>query len=596
MIGLIIRLAIWCTGFAFAVILAWCALHLQPIPRLTLDSQSERQLMSFSHDGKHLATSSAIDDSVHIWDAATGRQLFEANNVLLEMEGDRYGIYGESWKLIRLCVDRGNKFHPGLSVSTLAFLLSLGDDTSHLLRFDLGILDSESGVVQTLLRTTDFNRVFSAPIGKRFASYSGRSKKIERHVWDCSQGIRDIPVPDSRSPQAFSADGKTLICYSDNPRGICLWKLDSDEVKNVSQSEWYALSHNHRWVAFGEMNNSEHVISIWDANNDDMKWRLPTAEIWVSRGYSAEERKAKINDAVAVSDDGESVVVLDETSEAFGWIASVRDKTKKSQLRRPPNIPWLDRAYTVDFSSNNQTIITKHLSSAIAIWEHTPNGAELRAVFCSAGAFDAKGNHAIVFGELVTQPMDFGAPEFSTSSTVQTKKYGVMSTGCGVAGLWPNASFHCSCDGRWLSLESRYSCVQSQLANWFNRNMPATKKLFPSNTKEVALIDCANLRTVGHWVGEDHGAIMSIDRQSAISPDALAFAIKLPDGQIALYDLPPRRHLLLPIAMHLPLLILIGLFARMVWQWRKRSSSSVAVSTARPVSPSPSATGLNATV
>ena len=287
--------------------------NLAKLPPVTLNHESEVRSVSFSSDGKRVATAS-VDGTAGVWDVKSGERLATLNH--------ESGVLSVS-------------FSPdGKRVATAS-----RDGTA-------GVWDVKSGKrLATLNHESEVLSVSFSPDGKRVAT---ASRDETAGVWEVESGER-IATLNHESwvfLVNFSPDGKHVVTASDDgTAGV--WELESGEGLAT-------LNHEDKVVSVSFSSDGKHVVT---ASFDG------TAGVWeVESG----KRVATLNHesevlSVSFSQDGKRVATASSDGTAGVW--DVESGERLATLNHE------DKVMSVSFSPDGKRIATASSDGSAGVWE-----------------------------------------------------------------------------------------------------------------------------------------------------------------------------------------------------------------------------------
>jgi len=565
MSAIAIRSAAWALLLLPATALAWSGWHLSPVARCVLDQSSDTTLVGFSHDGcwvaalkTHTATRD-VSPVARVWNAWTARLVAATqapfSKLAVHDANHRVCSTGTGWRFLIERADNGQmrlacgpEIDPGDGPNTLAVRCR-------------GVLDLASADGSRVCRVRE-----DQPDGPA-------------EVWDAALQARIATLPDGFFAHAFSKNGRYLVGrksanYMDP---VCVWDCEVNRMAlQFKRGQPYCLSfHAESLASFDLETDRLTVVSLADGTS-----------VTVRRPRGSDEPAGSPPDfnrvCIAVSDDGRLLGLL-QPGERFGWMIPVASPTRAQRFCFPEPLgvgDWID---VCGFTPDGKFFFLEDGGgNRRAYWDISTQSPRLYAIACGCGLRGSKQDVGVV----LARPGNTGSGvNTELAPTKFGPSLGFLAGQYGIAGgRVPLVNYHSSPDSRWLTLSGNYFWDQGQIWRWFLGIVPSAKTAFPGQTGETALFDFERLRLDAQWT----------DSKAALfSPDGRSLALQHDDGRITVWDLPPGRPFLLPLAMHLPLLMVVGLFARSVRRsrWRRRSFCSVAGSTVPPSSPSPGATG-----
>ena len=289
--------------------------------------------MAWSADGKRIVTCSD-DDTVQMWDAATGKTLwkyspFLTNSYIFDVafspDGKRIAAAGSKglvWVLeptnghVVATLNDQSGFVLGLAWSPDSKRIAVGDEGG-----TVNVMDVASG--KTLLTYKGHSgpvaRVAWSPTGDRVAS---ASYDATVQIWNATTGQHIVTYSDHKAPVwsvAWSPDGKRIVS------GTGASAHENPNTTNNSLKEWDATT-GKTLVTFASSPNSEAYAVAWSpdgtqvaSGGDDVQvhiWNAATGQV----EYQHQGQKDLIW-KIAWSPDGTKIASASQDNSVLVWSA-----------------------------------------------------------------------------------------------------------------------------------------------------------------------------------------------------------------------------------------------------------------------------------
>jgi WD40 repeat protein/serine/threonine protein kinase len=242
--------------------------------------------VAFSHDGRLLATSGESEQTVKIWDAASGEELLALRGALVctafSPDGRRLatGGPGNTVKVWDARAGQGpRQLHGNKSIVVgIAFspdgrrVASVANDKT------LKVWDARTGA-EVFSQACSATRVAFSPDGKRLATAGGDAYDVDKPgpitVWDAATGKVVLALAGHRYlalSVVFNRDGTRLVscgCHParlDQPGEVKVWDLKTAKevlvIPQKSHVNCVALSPDGHYLATA---NVDATVKVWDA-------------------------------------------------------------------------------------------------------------------------------------------------------------------------------------------------------------------------------------------------------------------------------------------------------------------------------------------
>ena len=336
--------------------------------KIILTGQGEHiDNLAFSPDGKTLATSSHIDETIRLWDAHTGEHKLTLTEHTRYVRGLAFSPDGKTLAsgsgdgTVRFWdADTGNQKHTftGHSESILSVAFNMNgniiasgstDGTVRLWNADAGqhikTLNRFKDAAHSMLFSPDENILTcGTDDGIRLWNvHTGEHKKVVYMADQMSRVLR-----------AFSPDGNTLASAVE-VETISLWNVDTGERKktlrgHTNQVSCLVFSLDGQTLASGSYDGT---IRLWDIDTGKNKMTLTGHTDWVS--------------CLAFSPDGKTVVSgSDDTTTRFWDI-----DTGKNKMTLTGHTSWR-HSLALAFSPDGKTLASGDRNKNIYLWDaHT---------------------------------------------------------------------------------------------------------------------------------------------------------------------------------------------------------------------------------
>jgi WD40 repeat protein len=307
---------------------------------LTTGKRTERRktalnrvtLLAFTPDGKTLASGDWAEDTITLWDAASGKEI------------RRLTRPGEVWNIV---ISPDGAFLASLGMKRRELeLLRLWEISTGKLIYEVPTIGQTGGVA------------FS-PDGKTLASAEFDDQHAVIVLRDVKSGKVRLshPIPQFAECLAYSADGKTLISGC-----ICgvirLWDAETGEERIPTGGRWWngnaVLSPDGRTLAYAERN-----IRFWDMESGREAGLLPASEDG--------------NTSLTFAPDGKSLASVGVNA-IFFWDIGTRKLVRRIDRDVTQTRNWFELAA---FSPDGKTLAAAEYDGLIRLWDPA-SGKELR--------------------------------------------------------------------------------------------------------------------------------------------------------------------------------------------------------------------------
>jgi len=342
----------------------WRQLHIE---KQTLKGHTNSvNSVSFSPDGRTLASGSSYDGTVKLWDMVSSQEratlkghTISVLSVTFSPDG-RTLASGSNDRTVKLWdvasgVEKATLKHAypvrSVSFSPDGRTLASGSDDRTVKLWDVA-----SGQEKAILKVLTFVRSVSfSPDGRTLAS--GNENKTVK-LWDVASGQEKVTLKghaDSVWSVSFSPDGRTLASSSDD-RTVKLWDVASGQEKVTLKGHAYrvwsvSFSPDGRTLA---SSSSDSTVKLWDVASGAEKATL--------RGH------ANSVSSVSFSPDGRTLASGSDDKTVKLWdVASGQEKVKLIGQAYP--------VWSVSFSPDGRTLASGSSDNTVKLWDMA-SGAE----------------------------------------------------------------------------------------------------------------------------------------------------------------------------------------------------------------------------